>query len=1400
MIGGCQGEGYLIIKIFFILRFGIGSTAYLDPGKYYEEHVVREWIDGRHIGQTNFTPWFGVEEETCHCDCNDGNRRFPGCDCENNYRTCVFNGSCDEWPTVSKGNDTFMFHHFDMTAVMPNVKFGVFSYFVRAYSTTYLSNRATTFSSKYFEYSGLGCKIAFRFLLVKQTFSTKISLTLTQDEETSALWSFGDSNDVWMDQEVYIGAHETPFRLNFLCESGRKPKVKRKETNNSVVECAVTAIHFSGCDVDYNSVKYCSTGEMFVCDGLKRKKCVKDAECDLKFDCDDGSDEWGCENLPLGSRCDFGEMDVETSGWKFLTQFYGNSKVFKRDIGKVESAEPKNLFQVSSATLKGEIRRPARDGAGPFLLYSHLLAVQEQRQARTTVFLSPIFPPTNPDAYNRSHPLYRSCKLRYSYYVNGVAFPGFSIKIIRAHGDPFKDGGQEFHNALALDHFRQSAWNRKNLPIPKQLTQFRLAIFATFMEIDAGVVLGLDDISISPQCFRSDLNSTYTRVPEGFSYLPAKVLVDSCDHSGVSPPTYQECNERRLDDGFAQISFKNDGSQVWKAEESRFYRLEACGAAGGKRLNLTGSSGDCVVAVVYLKNQTTLEFLIGQMGESPCQYSSKGFDCTRNGAGGGGATVVKIGNRAFLIAGGGAGASHFESSTYPKNITNSGYGASSSIPTNFNPNCSSECQKATPTTFSKAAKCSNETIFGGFGGGGSSCDEVGGGGAGYFGGAAGSSGSSFIDPDFSATTHHVGSFQEGNGLVIITTCNLNCEFPTICRFHNASSEKQYCACPNGEEFLNETSMVCAHTPDECPLSCNSPAECVILDFLLIPACRCPNRVDLIDENEFCFEATSIDYIYKFLLIGIIFLLVLFSASWTCVRRKSQKNKAFSINPFLMQNMDDGHHQIYNEVQFGTISRHEALKELPQIDKEQLSLGSQKALGRGNFGQVIHGVYRREDGGLIDVAIKIIEQAFTSNAQRQADLMNEALCMGHFKHRNITELIGVNFNKIPYIIVVEYMAGGDLLTFLQRATPTEDDLNPMHLSMNDLLRIADDVASGCALLEEKEYVHRDIAARNILLTQTGFERIAKIADFGMARYHQPKDGFEFYQAMSSTLMPVKWTAPEAYIDGKFSSKSDVWSYGILCWEIFSLGVVPYPDRNNDETIVAVTSGERLEYPYGCPYKVYLLMRRCWETQTENRPTFSEIKDFIEQLFTDNVTMSTPFPVHPYLLSEYLKKGNHVEETYQPSQIGVWDTPLETPSTVMTELLNTPGATEDTWSDALLNYQIDVSQKQALDFLINRHETPFISEKAKEFLDSLRKQVDMCQAARKLRATHTKKEEEEEKVAENYALLAHTSTVERPTSLNMKALDDSLAVAMMSPEMTAPARQFEDNLDGPQFLSF
>ncbi|XP_062250892.1 megakaryocyte-associated tyrosine-protein kinase [Platichthys flesus] len=252
-----------------------------------------------------------------------------------------------------------------------------------------------------------------------------------------------------------------------------------------------------------------------------------------------------------------------------------------------------------------------------------------------------------------------------------------------------------------------------------------------------------------------------------------------------------------------------------------------------------------------------------------------------------------------------------------------------------------------------------------------------------------------------------------------------------------------------------------------------------------------------------------------------------------------------------------------------------------LDIAKLTLGEK--IGEGEFGAVHEGEYMGQK-----VAVKTIKCDVTAQA-----FLQETAVMTKLQHKNLVRLLGVIPHKGLHI-VTELMSKGNLVNFLRTRGRSV-------VTYAQLLHFALDVCEGMEYLESKKLVHRDLAARNVLVSD---DSVAKVSDFGLTKLDS--------KVSDNIKLPVKWTAPEALKKEKFSTKSDVWSYGVLLWEIFSYGRLPYPKMSLKEVKERVEGGYRMEAPEDCPPGVYSLMTICWEQEPRRRPAFHKLREKLERV--------------------------------------------------------------------------------------------------------------------------------------------------------------------------------------------
>uniref|UniRef100_A0AAX7SU56 Tyrosine-protein kinase n=1 Tax=Astatotilapia calliptera TaxID=8154 RepID=A0AAX7SU56_ASTCA len=337
-------------------------------------------------------------------------------------------------------------------------------------------------------------------------------------------------------------------------------------------------------------------------------------------------------------------------------------------------------------------------------------------------------------------------------------------------------------------------------------------------------------------------------------------------------------------------------------------------------------------------------------------------------------------------------------------------------------------------------------------------------------------------------------------------------------------------------------------------------------------------------------------------------------------RKSQEKQGYvlsvqwegSCKHFLIQNTEnmyrlDGEgfpsiphliHHLLNSRQHITKRCEVVLKKAVVKDKwvlehDDIILGP--LIGRGNFGEVYSGRLRTDNS---PVAVKSCKENLAP--EHKSKFLMEARILKQYDHPNIVKLIGVCTQKQPIYIIMELIQGGDFLSFLR----TEGH----SLIPKMLVKMTENVASGMEYLESKKCIHRDLAARNCLVAEGN---VVKISDFGMSR--QEDDGV--YSAEGGLRqIPVKWTAPEALNYGRYTTESDVWSFGILLWETFSMGMTPYTSMTNQQTREEVEKARLLPSDHLSPCYASLIMNSCWQYDPRNRPSFKKLRIDLNAIYS------------------------------------------------------------------------------------------------------------------------------------------------------------------------------------------
>nr|XP_012224322.1 PREDICTED: tyrosine-protein kinase transmembrane receptor Ror isoform X1 [Linepithema humile] len=276
------------------------------------------------------------------------------------------------------------------------------------------------------------------------------------------------------------------------------------------------------------------------------------------------------------------------------------------------------------------------------------------------------------------------------------------------------------------------------------------------------------------------------------------------------------------------------------------------------------------------------------------------------------------------------------------------------------------------------------------------------------------------------------------------------------------------------------------------------------------------------------------------------------------------------------------------------------------------------LGEGAFGKVYKGELQTDNKcePPIYVAVKTLKENATPKTQ--SDFKREVELMTDLRHPNIICLLGVILKGEPMCMLFEYMTQGDLHEFLICHSPRSDvplnNSGAKILEQPEFLHIALQIASGMEYLASHHYVHRDLAARNCLV---GDNLTVKISDFGLSRDIYSSD---YYRVQSKSLLPVRWMPPESILYGKFTTESDVWSFGVVLWEIYSYGLQPYYGYNNQEVIDMIRSRQLLPCPEDCPTMIYSLMIECWHEVANRRPQFPEIHHRLHNWYINQTYLS------------------------------------------------------------------------------------------------------------------------------------------------------------------------------------
>ncbi|KAI1240503.1 ALK tyrosine kinase receptor, partial [Lamprotornis superbus] len=983
--------------------------------------------------------------------------------------------------------------------------------------------------------------------------------------------------------------------------------------------------------------------------------------CDFIQDCAEGEDEGDmCRKLPSGFYCSFEEEDC---GWMPGSSV---SHPSPWQIGRPEQ----NRF-------------PSIEGCALLLNTSKAPAVAK------TVMTSMAFPaPLRNSPCEASHNVFFSCViyrafiLRMSWLIHGVLLGNVSLVLVE--NKTGKEQSWTFWHSENSEGL--GIWQWMILPLPEILDRFWFQITASWEE-GSDAIIAFDNVSLSLDCYLTTtelkciLSSPTLEAVTSVALLRLKTskpllqseyficfvlyqwLFTTCGASGPYGPTQSQCNDAYRNSKLRVVVGAEgilQGIQIWRVPATNTYSISGYGAAGGKggKNTMVRSHGVSVLGIFDLQKDDTLYILVGQQGEDACPSTNDVIqkvcigennvieeeirvnrsvnEWAGGGGGGGGATYIfKMENGEpvplIIAAGGGGRAYRAKTDTFhPERLENdssipglngnsgaAGGGGGWNDNTSFLWSGKSLLEGATGgRSCPQAMKKWGWETRGGFGGGGGGCSS-GGGGGGYIGGNAavdndpemdGEDGVSFINPIGTLYTPAL-KVTEGHGEVEIRL-HLNCSHCEMDECHvDLETQKVICFCEPGTELAEDG------------------VSCTGLLHILVQ--QLEQVTPGVWDPAFSFVTTEPVVRLPFSLVlsvvtsALVAALILaFSGIMIVYRRKHQELQAMQMElqspEYKLSKLRTSTIMTDYNPNYCFAGKTTSISDLKEVPRKNISLI--RGLGHGAFGEVYEGQVTGipSDPTPLQVAVKTLPEVCSE--QDELDFLMEALIISKFNHQNIVRCIGVSLQALPRFILLELMAGGDLKSFLRETRPRPNQ--PSSLSMLDLLHVARDIACGCQYLEENHFIHRDIAARNCLLTCRGPGRVAKIGDFGMARdiYRA-----SYYRKGGCAMLPVKWMPPEAFMEGIFTSKTDTWSFGVLLWEIFSLGYMPYPSKSNQEVLEFVTNGGRMDPPKNCPGPVYRIMTQCWQHQPEDRPNFAIILERIEYCTQDPDVINTALPV-------------------------------------------------------------------------------------------------------------------------------------------------------------------------------
>eukprot|EP00050_Salpingoeca_kvevrii_P005095 m.269845 g.269845 ORF g.269845 m.269845 type:complete len:730 (-) comp11082_c0_seq13:358-2547(-) len=370
------------------------------------------------------------------------------------------------------------------------------------------------------------------------------------------------------------------------------------------------------------------------------------------------------------------------------------------------------------------------------------------------------------------------------------------------------------------------------------------------------------------------------------------------------------------------------------------------------------------------------------------------------------------------------------------------------------------------------------------------------------------------------------------------------------------------------------------------------------------------------------ETSSSDSSLLVFAVAVVAVLVLLVVLLVFVQRRSRARRALkpagmAINEFGEMRSMRERVMLQMQLLYGDLCARQGEAALADRELERGDVRLGRILGTGNFGVVYSGRLDGEavahawtghgndgaDDDTSDSVVAVKKLPASAGPELAFAFWLEARLMGMLRHPHIVHCYGYVLESAPLLLVMELYSGGSLLSHVRERGKTHEPATQHGISASSIAGVGEQIASACEYLASVKIVHRDLAARNVLVSADGLSRVA-LGDFGGAR-HLPEQA-TYYRQQGLTAVPVRWMSPEALLEAKWTTASDVWAFGVLLWEAASLGERPYRELQNEEVTRFLLQGKRLARPVLCTDEMFLVLQACWAADPSSRPSFSELR--------------------------------------------------------------------------------------------------------------------------------------------------------------------------------------------------